>query len=243
MDNSEIIKNLRNFCSSKGISTNGVLVITIQNNWTTSFSSLIVDFNSNELLPNYPAELLTNYNEKRLGDLLICYKSDLPRPVYSDTPVVSTPENLPFCCPDKLIPYKPIRTEKDIAFSDFLKSLGAYPNYIFEVKKQVNNGQLLSTKYYSLNGGVIKEVFDDMFENIKFYIRKLLNGLCSIIKRILTCVESYIFLICISSLVSTSVCAFIVSSCRSISFFSVIVDQCEPNFLYSQNYISFLLVD
>ncbi|EFA82393.1 hypothetical protein PPL_04818 [Heterostelium album PN500] len=110
-----------------------LLVLTIQHNWTTSFSSLIVDFNSNELLPNYPAEILTNYNEKRFGDLLICYKSDLPRPVYSDIPVVSTPENLPFCCPDKLTPNKQIRIEKEIAFSDFLKSSGTYPNYIFEI--------------------------------------------------------------------------------------------------------------
>lgn len=52
---------IRKYFESRGISTSGVGAITIQKNRTSKFSSLVVDFDRDEILDLYPAEMLDRW--------------------------------------------------------------------------------------------------------------------------------------------------------------------------------------
>ena len=73
----EILKQLEKVCIKRNIKTKQVLAITIQRNRATEFSALIVDFENSKLLPNYPIEMLNDYKELAVGDLLVCSKEGM----------------------------------------------------------------------------------------------------------------------------------------------------------------------
>ncbi|KAF2077048.1 hypothetical protein CYY_001680 [Polysphondylium violaceum] len=179
MEEQTIIQNIKQYCQKNGIKTNKILVITIQENRGTSFCSLIVDFEKEKLLENYPAELLNAYKEKREGDYLICYLENLDeiknlQPQSS----VDKQDNQPFCCKN-ITPYKSIRTDRDTVFRDFISGQGNHPEYVFEIKEQVDNGPLLSTHYYVLENGHISRTTTKptqkvhSFKNYKCLVHKL----------------------------------------------------------------------
>ena len=128
------------------------------------FSSLIVDMDTDTVLPNFPAEQLSTYEETRSDDLLVCYKGGLAVPESFSLSALADalPEPLsggPFgCLPSGLTPYKHRRTARDTAFKNFVEGKGSYPDLIFEVKKQLDNGPLISTKYYKLEDDSITEL-------------------------------------------------------------------------------------
>ena len=110
MDNTEVISGLRIFCHSHGISTNGILVITIQRDFQTEFCSFIVDFNGEKLLTNYPSEL-KNYREIKKRGFNVCFKEDCTfTPGQTSTPVSLKDSFGVFCC-SAIVPYKPRRTD------------------------------------------------------------------------------------------------------------------------------------
>lgn len=53
------VNKFRKYFQDRGISTTGVSAITVQKNRTSQFSSLILDFDREQLLDLYPAEMLT----------------------------------------------------------------------------------------------------------------------------------------------------------------------------------------
>jgi hypothetical protein len=160
MEPDAIVRGLERWCDQHQVAKDGVLVITIQRNRTTEFASVVADLSSGTILANYPAEVLTKYDEMRAGDLLVCYKAGLALPDVSTAPTpTSTPTDGPFGFPpSELIPFKPRRTAQESAFTNFLTGKGNLPHLVFEVKKQIDNGPLISTKYYTLVADVITEL-------------------------------------------------------------------------------------
>ncbi len=152
----EIFQQLQHFCLANSIKTEQVLAITIQKNRTTDYSSLIVDFENAQLLPNYPIEIMDDYKEKVFGDFLVCYKEGL-KVIESNNNnnnnlsgmEKETDKSIPFCC-ERITQYKPTRIDGEEIFQNFLSGKGHHPNIIYEVKKQINNGPLLWTKYFTL---------------------------------------------------------------------------------------------
>jgi hypothetical protein len=71
-----IVDSLRSWCGKKSMSTSGVLVLTIHKNRSTQFCSLVVNFATDSIAANYPAELLTSYDEGTAGNgaFNLCYK-------------------------------------------------------------------------------------------------------------------------------------------------------------------------
>ena len=161
MDDDAIVKGLTSWCDHNQVRTDGVLVLTVQKNRTTEFASVVVDMDSGKLHPNFPAELLTSYEETRAGDLLVCYKAGLSLPAMftmNTSSIHSSPSDGPFgCSPSELSPYKHRRTAHDRAFEGFVSGNGNFPDLVFEVKKQVDNGPLISTKFFKLENDTILE--------------------------------------------------------------------------------------
>jgi len=155
----KIIEELAKFCEKLNISTEGVLVINIQRNRTTQFSTLIVDFEKRETLPVYPQAL--QYEEKTIKDFLICYSQNLKRPVVSASAVPTVCESPPFCCSD-IVPYKPaeLRANEDV-FKALLAKRGNFPKFVFQVKRQINNRPKIVTQYFELIDHTIIEVFGE----------------------------------------------------------------------------------
>jgi len=186
MNDTEIISGFGTWCIKHSISSKNILVVTVQENRSTKYSSLVIDFANDRILPNYPAEMLTDYKECREGKYLVCYKENLQLPEafdaaldmmkslkLSDRPLPS----------GHLVPYKPTRTQHDQKFSDFIKGKGDYPDVVFEVKTQVNNGPLLHTKYFCLCNDEIREVHGSFtnklhsFKNFKCPSENLFIGI------------------------------------------------------------------
>ena len=162
---------LKSFCQKLGIPTTNVLAITIQKRSSTEIATLVVDFNSPKVLPNYPTEFPC-YKEKTIGSLMVAYKDDLAPVEFKDDEKTAEDEAegavTPFCC-GGIREYKGRRTDKDALFSDFLRRRGHHPNIIFEVKKQVDKGPLLSTKYYRLEHQKWQESSGNYIQKIHSY--------------------------------------------------------------------------
>jgi hypothetical protein len=154
----EIVAKIRAFCEKNRISTSHILAITIQRNFTTEFSSLIIDLDKAELLQHYPTEI-TSYEEKLIGQFIICFKSELTMPTAparaKDIPEDS--ECFPFCC-SLVAEYRPRRLEVERIFTDFFAGTGHQSTIVYEVKKQVDSGPLIWTKYFRLLNGRREEV-------------------------------------------------------------------------------------
>lgn len=155
------VRRLRAFCEGKGIDTAGAIAFTIQRNRTGQYASLIVDFERGTLHDVYPRAFDQIYREGPVSEseeFLYCYHAGLdvtplrgeaPRPFDED----ETRTPYAFCC-DALTPYRPRRTQNDRVFDGFLKGEGSAPGLMFEVKRQVDNGPLVSTAFFELRDGV-----------------------------------------------------------------------------------------
>ncbi|KAJ1619948.1 hypothetical protein T492DRAFT_889546 [Pavlovales sp. CCMP2436] len=154
---------LRSFCEKHGIKA------STGKNRTSRFSSLIVDWDGDRLLPNFPAEMLDKYEKLRVGDFNVAYSEGLSLPdSYSesnDATIFSQQQgsDKPFCC-EEIVPFKPRHLDTEALFSDFLRGTGNHPNVVYEVKEQVDNGPLLSTKYYKLCNDNIGEIEGSNFK-------------------------------------------------------------------------------
>ena len=174
MDDAEVASRLKGWCEENGVPTHGVLVMTIQENRSTEFASVVVHMDEQKVLPNFPADGLSSYTEVRQGSLLVCYKAglSLPPSFGADAPSLGSIGSAggPFGCnPSEVLPYKHRPTAHDRAFRDFVQGSGHHPNLIFEVKTQVDNGPLLSTKYYTLANGTRTEVEATFTQKVHAY--------------------------------------------------------------------------
>lgn len=141
------LSRFKEFCNSNGISTQNILAITVQINRTSTFSSMIIDWESNKVIENYPIQFLTEYKEKRIGEYMISYKSDLP---LLKQEIVLIKPNLNFPCCTNMALYKPRATARDDCFKGLVSSFGNFQDIVFEVKIQINDGPLLGTVYYQV---------------------------------------------------------------------------------------------
>ena len=135
----------------------GILAITIQKNRTGNVDTMVIDCGNRKLLELYPNPMDTNLEEKMYEDFIITWKY-LPTigEMRAEPSAVSSDEA--FCCKN-FVPYKPIRTEKDQIFNQFVEKTGTLKDFIFKVAEQVDNGPLISTKYFKL--------FDSQYQEIK----------------------------------------------------------------------------
>ena len=154
----EIVEGVVKWCDSKSITKEGILILTVQRNRSTEFASVVVDFESLKLVPNYFME--TDYNEMVVDDFLVCYKSGLKLPSSTSVNTSIHCNDGPFGCKSsEITSYKNRITAYDATFHGFMMGKGNYPNIVFEVKKQVDNGPLISTKWYKLENDKVFEVF------------------------------------------------------------------------------------
>ena len=117
---------------------NGILAITIQENRTGNVDTMIIDCEKKEMLELYPHPTDTELHQKMYENFIITWKY-LPSigEMKAEASKVSSGEA--FCCKN-LDPYRPIRTDKDQIFKQFLDKTGTLKNYIFEViRKHVRN--------------------------------------------------------------------------------------------------------
>lgn len=159
-DDQAFIPRIKEFCSKNQIATTNTLAITIQENRTSQYSALIVDFENSKLLPLYPLAELSTYKEKSFGSFLVCYHENLPclpsMPILSDD--VCDPQFFPFCC-GEVKEYKPPRSNSMASlFSGFKKHQGHFPNVVFEVKKQNDFGCLIWQKNFQLINNSTQEI-------------------------------------------------------------------------------------
>ena len=117
MDTEEIISGLRAFCQSRGISTNGILVIIIHRLHfppSTNFCSLIVDFEHEQLLPYTQLDSTIRFKETWRTVFKVLYKDNLEFVAEPDPqPILDSPDV--FCCAS-LVPKKGQWTSCDEVF-------------------------------------------------------------------------------------------------------------------------------
>jgi hypothetical protein len=161
----DMILDLKWFCQLVGIETIGICAYSIQENRNTFSCSIIIDWTNNIILTHYPSVFVGEYEEKQYKKLLICYKINLPRvlsnnndyeykPIKNDCEIRKT-IGITFPCCEQMVEYRNIKTAYDEQFYDFkLQSPNAnYEKFIFEVKRQINNGPLLDKAQYALKNG------------------------------------------------------------------------------------------
>lgn len=157
LDQEEIVKKFKQFfLQNMGVEPKNAVAITIQRNRTTEYATVIVDMRRNVIVDLYPAELLSSYKETAVGPFLVCYNADLSvdpiadfKEFVAEKPIIEVEH--PFCCESsKLVAYKPRRLDKEKFFTDFMSGSGSYPDIIFQVIKQINNGPIQSTTYWQL---------------------------------------------------------------------------------------------
>jgi len=175
-DRGQLLSDLRRFCMQQGLRTEHVVALTVQRNHSTEFSSLIANLNSGRLLDVYPeCGAGSTYQEGQIGDYLYAYNDELPvRPDEEqlcggmssvriiDESVTGHDDRHqahPFCC-SSLSPHKDRRLDRDAVFADLLRGRGHHPDIVFGVRKQVDNGPLLSVNYFHLQNDVLTELSD-----------------------------------------------------------------------------------
>jgi hypothetical protein len=160
---SELVSKLRLFCTQQGIRTeNNTLALTMHRNFSTDFSSVIVNLTSGRILTNYPQpDACSTYREGSIHGYLYCFNDELPvceDEARLDVAVAAAAEPVSsaqsFCCA-QVQPYKACRTMYESLFNDLKAGRGHHPDVVFEVTRQINNGAELSrTQVQLLNDAV-----------------------------------------------------------------------------------------
>jgi len=159
------LEKLKNFCKLKDITTAGAIALTIQRNRTGQYASLIADFENGTLHEVYPRAFNQIYKEGPVTEsqeFLYCFHAGLDalplRAEVADSPIptnaaaAEADSPFAFCC-DNLEPYRPRRTQNDRVFDAFVSGVGEARGLLFEVKRQVDNGRLISTAVFELRDG------------------------------------------------------------------------------------------
>jgi len=152
---------LSRLCQEHKISTEGVLMITIQKNRGEQFSSFVVDLKNRETFPVYPqANEPLSYKEKEINGFLICYHENLSRPPAATRAVPTVCDSPPFCC-DKIEGYMPktLDRSREEMFTKLRSREGSVPDIVFSVKRQINNRTEMVTQLFMLEDGSVTEVF------------------------------------------------------------------------------------
>ncbi|EGG16879.1 hypothetical protein DFA_07859 [Cavenderia fasciculata] len=147
-----IIEQIKTFCFKVGINTSKILAITIQENKSNDFLSLVIDFQQNKILPQIPIDLLLqdNNKEKSFGNYRCFYNDDLEL------------SNGFLCCSNLMAVEPKISSSdahKDRCFVDFINCRGNHPDLIFEVKKVQDTGAqsvITTTNHQILNNKLVK---------------------------------------------------------------------------------------
>ena len=141
-------EKVKQVCEKLSIPMEHVLVLTVQKNWTTQFFSVCVDFDKKDVLKLYGSELQSMHKEMKYQGFNIEYATGLPPTGASDKETdfgkhcVNMGTSNPFCCCN-LMSYKNRYLDQESAFHSFMDGTGDSGNYVFEVRRQVNNGPIL----------------------------------------------------------------------------------------------------
>ena len=186
VEGDDVVRRLRKFCEIKGIATTGAIAMTIQRNRTGQYDSLIADLDHGTLHSVYPRAFDKTYREGPVAEsetFLYCVQAGLDASplrestanlTQSDSTEVDSPAA--FCC-DGIVPYRPRRTANDGVFEKFVNGTGNAPGLLFEVKRQVDNGPLISTAVFELRDGVRLRV-DSNESRVKVHSFKNFKCLC-----------------------------------------------------------------
>ena len=181
LDDKDVSTKLQEWLNlDKDRSGSGYVAMTVQEQCSSRFCSLVVDVEKMQVIENFPIDRQTDaaVTEVTTAKYQVTYQTGLVIPpdfgrgeFDDDETFIPTTAALerslsgaclgtPFGCDgSELIAYKPKSNEYDEAFADFVRGEGHYPNLVFEVKKQLNDGPLvLSTKYHQLLNGQYCEV-------------------------------------------------------------------------------------
>jgi hypothetical protein len=164
--NDQTIKKLTSFCKKQNIPTTGAIAFTMSRNRTGEYASLIANMEDGTLHELYPKPFNRMFKEGPVSEdqeFLYCYQCDLdPNPLREmktasvDTNNACEPNELDAFCCSNLEPYRPRRTQNDAIFDQFVRGHGTLkdPTMLFEVKRQVDNGPLISTELFQLENGI-----------------------------------------------------------------------------------------
>ena len=156
------IEKVKQYCTSHEIPMEDLSVYTFQRNYSTTFASIVIDWNAENIMPNYPAEFLDSYDEKNIGDINVCYKTGLQPIEKEDGPY----RDKLFPCCDGMTPFKARQLNNERYFTAFKDGSGHYPAIVYEVKRQIDKGSLLDTRHYQMINGVRTEVSGNFTQKI-----------------------------------------------------------------------------
>lgn len=193
-------EEFRRWCEKHSIACEGILMLTIQRNRAGEFVSLIYDWENHRILPVYPQAVGQSCKHvSGLGvdkEIIITCHEKLPR-INDNTATVTVTEK-PFthsqtevkaetaedksayCC-SAVTPYKPTHTSLVSLFSDSIKGstvAGSHTGYILEIKRQINHGPLVNTRYFrfDLAGHLVQVEKEDTNTSNKVHVFK--NYVC-----------------------------------------------------------------
>merc|ERR1711935_755222 len=115
------------------------------------FTSVVVNVDKQILMAKYPKEIQGKAIEMKLDNekYIVSYFQKPQIRAEMMEAAVKSGEDQPFCC-NLVRPYKNIQTDKEAIFKQFMEKRGTVQDRLFEVKRQINFGPLLSTKYFML---------------------------------------------------------------------------------------------
>jgi hypothetical protein len=167
----EVIDGIREFCEQQHLATDAVVALTIHKNYSSEFSSVIVNLKSGALLEVYPdKDACSTYKEGRIGAYLFCYNDQLPirtdenelilglSKVHLDDAQCTTVGDADVFCCSRIQPYKARHLQLESTFTDLIRRSGHHPDIVYEVVKQIDNGPIVSTNYYQLEDNRIHPV-------------------------------------------------------------------------------------
>ncbi len=152
------IVKLKHFCDKHTICREGVCVYTFQRN--SAWASIVVDWTTSTILPNYTDKELSMYSERQINSLTICYRTGLDSPVASVAlPSVALTGRFP-CCENN-----EAHSLQDCIFD--MNSLELSNDFVFKITRSfLKTRVFIDCRYYQLIDGEKKEVSGN-------FIRKL----------------------------------------------------------------------
>mmetsp|Transcript_12333 Transcript_12333/g.29300 ORF Transcript_12333/g.29300 Transcript_12333/m.29300 type:complete len:226 (+) Transcript_12333:46-723(+) len=151
------------FCSKARIDLSGICVVTVHEDRGSISGSFVIDLRKKNfpvLLESYPSELPGRIQHKYFDGFSVSACSNLDPHVIDnviDTKLTAESSQNVFCCDPSNWKRKSLKyNSKESVFADFLAARGT-SEYKFKVRKQINYGKDVWTKFFELRDGKISD--------------------------------------------------------------------------------------